>query len=70
MSAGPIKAWRESHLPERVSEVKASERVCARRPGTWRAECGRKKAVFAEQGMEVTCPECKAAVRADVEVAS
>lgn len=67
MSSGPIKAWRDSWLPERVSAV-TGERACAQVPGTLKSECGRKpKLLVSASDPTMNCPECKAALLSDLE---
>lgn len=62
MSEGPIKQWRDAHRPTVVS-VADKHRVCARSED--RGYCGRKSAPLADQWSKVTCPDCRAAYRAD-----
>lgn len=62
MSEGPISQWWKSHTPERVS-IAEKDRVCARSQG--RGYCGRRKAPKADAWSKVTCPDCRAAYRAD-----
>jgi hypothetical protein len=47
---------------ERVS-IAEKDRVCARQEG--RGYCGRRKAPKADSWSKVTCPDCRAAYRAD-----
>lgn len=63
MSEGPIKQWRESHKPARVSTPDA-HRVCAQMTKD-RGYCGRKLKAAATDWSGVTCADCLAARRAD-----
>lgn len=64
MSGGPIKAWRDTWLPPRVS-TKNSERACFMKLGQTRAYCGRKPKVAFDDWARVTCSDCRAAGNAD-----
>lgn len=69
MSEGPIKHWRDSHLPKR--SVPQAEAVHLYEAVRNRAACGRKvspgKIAFPPDG-HVTCSDCLASVAADVEI--
>lgn len=67
MSEGPVKAWRDGHRAPR--SAKASERVCAPGSGATagRAYCGRKSTTRAQDWKGVTCVDCHAMRRADME---
>lgn len=62
MSNGPISRERETHKPPKVT-IADKDRVCARSEG--RGYCGRRSAPLATAWAKVTCPDCKAAYRAD-----
>lgn len=62
MSEGPIKQWRDAHKPARVS-IPDNRRKCARSED--RGYCGRKSAPLVGEWSKVTCPDCRAAYRAD-----
>lgn len=64
MSAGPIKAWRNSWIPARVSSTDV-ERACYMKHSQPRAYCGRKPKVAYDDWAKVTCSDCLAAGRAD-----
>lgn len=64
MSAGPIRQWRDSWLPPRVSS-KNSERVCYMKMLSDKAYCGRKPRAAYQDWAKVTCSDCLAAGRAD-----
>jgi len=64
VSAGPIKQWRDSWKPERVSTTNAS-RVCASCGGA--SYCGRRGAPVVPNWAQVTCADCLAARTADLE---
>lgn len=66
MSEGPISRERLATTMPPVS-IPDAQRVCARRPGSGTGECGRKRSALADSPAAVTCPECKAAIRADSE---
>lgn len=66
MSAGPIRAWRESWMPQRVSSTD-SARVCFKSLSNPRAYCGRKAKVAFDDWSRVTCSDCLAARLADKE---
>lgn len=60
---GPSKSpIRQSHAPEKVT-IAEKERVCAR--SEKRGYCGRKSAPLTDSWSKVTCPDCRAAYRAD-----
>lgn len=63
MSAGPIKQWRDSLRPSRVSTPDSS-RVCAPNVDAGRSYCGRKNP-RTDVWDRVTCADCHAAARAD-----
>jgi hypothetical protein len=66
MSAGPIKQWRDSYLPPRVT-TKPRESVHA--PGLVRGRtyCGRRTDTCALGSISaVTCSDCVAALTADL----
>lgn len=64
MSEGPIKRWRDSWKPPKVSTDEA-HRVCADEGG--RGYCGRHtpQAKRTDDWDKVTCADCQAARRAD-----
>jgi hypothetical protein len=62
MSEGPISQWWKSHAPERVT-IADSKRVCMGQHG--RGYCGRRSAPLTQAWSKVTCPDCRAAYRAD-----
>ena len=63
MSEGPIKKWRESYAPPRVS-TRPSQ--VAHAPGSepGRAYCGRRNVAITG---DATCADCLAAIRADAQ---
>lgn len=66
MSAGPIKQWRDAHLPPKT--IPTTDRLHARTDNPRRAYCGTTDAPkFAHDLRTVTCPNCAAAIRADKE---
>lgn len=69
MSEGPIKRWRDSYLPPKVSTTN-KDRVCMASPTkVTRMECGRTgRRPFAIDWAHVTCADCLAAHAADVEI--
>lgn len=68
MSEGPIKAWRDSWKPPRVSSSNA-ERACFKKPLEEKAHCGRRPKVAFDDATKVTCSDCLAALRSDGEAA-
>jgi hypothetical protein len=62
VSAGPIRRERDAWKPPIVS-IADNARVCARSEA--RGYCGRRSAVLSSVWAKVTCPDCKAAFRAD-----
>jgi type IV pilus biogenesis protein CpaD/CtpE len=66
MSAGPIKQWREGHKVASTSTA-AKDRVCFMKLGAGRAYCGRRPQVSVDDWKRVTCADCGAAYRADIE---
>jgi len=69
MSAGPIKAWRDAHKPDKVSTPDA-HRVCFKPVKSEKAYCGRKPKAAVIEWPKVTCSDCHAAHRADSAVAA
>lgn len=62
MSEGPIRAWRDSWKPPKVSTAD-NKRKCR----SWHGKgyCGRSAAPLAETWEETNCADCEAAYRAD-----
>jgi len=64
VSEGPIRAWRKSHEPARVSTPNAA-RVCYQAPGSPRAYCGRRLMASTTRMTGASCADCAAALHAD-----
>jgi hypothetical protein len=69
MSEGPIKQWRDSQKPPRVSTANV-DRVCMSVGASLRSYCGRRSPHVSHLWDAVTCADCQAAHRADQEVSS
>lgn len=66
MSAGPIKQWRESYMPLRVT-TKPRESVHLIGPSRDRTYCGRRlDTLQLGSYTHMTCSDCAAAIVADL----